>query len=143
MIDLTRYEYCRLVERLLIIDEFNDETRNHNRAVCELNEAINGPTMEPEEKECPLQPQPGRPTESDGDDRGFVQYLCGGVWGWGHWSSVAPQNWEWCHTPRWSKKSTKLIKDIDQCSHMINGKIIYHVPKDLVDNIKEYLTKTE
>ncbi|AEC53231.1 hypothetical protein SCRM01_285 [Synechococcus phage S-CRM01] len=150
MTDLTYKQYCNLVNRLLIIDEVNYESRDHNRAVCKLQEFADASMFKPEEeesqpaeKECPLKPQSGRPTEEDGDHLGLVQYLCNGVWGYGHWSSVAPQDWSWCHTPRWASRPDNLRRRLEWCTITSNGSgsITYHVPKELADQLKEYLTK--
>jgi hypothetical protein len=46
-----------------------------------------------------------RPTEEDGDECGFVQYLFSGRWNYESWENVAKkQQPVWLHTPNWRPK---------------------------------------
>jgi hypothetical protein len=52
------------------------------------------------------------PTEEDGDERGFVQFLINGAW-WGFccWENAAKdQRPAWLHTPDWRPKPEPTLK---------------------------------
>ena len=52
------------------------------------------------------------PTEEDGDECGFVQYLFAGTWKHGPWQNVARDpRFNWLHTPNWRPKPEPTEKE--------------------------------
>jgi len=51
------------------------------------------------------------PTEADGDERGFVQFLLDGAWAFCCWENAAKdQRLAWLHTPNWEPKPEPTLQ---------------------------------
>jgi hypothetical protein len=147
--ELTYEQFIEALDSLLYISDHNQIQvglygksfiEKHNAALNALRkEYIVDHDEEPYYPFSPLQPTDGRPTEQDGDEDGFVQYLYEGVWRAGDWKRVAEKPWPWCHTPRWKKSPKGILKQIEECPRsLLDQKITYHVPKELVDSVREW-----
>lgn len=112
----------------------------HNAAVQVLKkEYLLGPDEESYYPFLPEKQVENRPAKDDADDQGLVQYLYEDVWNAGPWEIVAKNNWPWCHTPSWEKSPKALVKRLEECPRTcLEQKITYHVPKELVDAVREW-----
>jgi hypothetical protein len=146
--ELTYEQFIEAIRNLHYISNGPSQVSLYGRKAVERhNSAVDALRKEyivdnDEESYYPFRPEKhveNRPTKDDADDEGLVQYLYEDVWNAGPWEIVAKNNWPWCHTPRWEKSPKSIVKRLEECPRTcLEQKITYHVPKELVDAVREW-----